>query len=63
MEEKIFLIYKHNFQDDSKESIITTSDTEEEVKQFINYLEQGNVDRDSSYDYEEVKFVKKLKDN
>lgn len=63
MEEKIFLIYKHNFQDDSKELIITTSDTEEEVKQFINYLEQGNVDRDSSYDYEEVKFVKKLKDN
>lgn len=61
MEEKVFLIYKNNFEDDSKESIITTSDTEEEVKQFVNYLEEGNVDRDCSYDYEEVKFVKKLK--
>lgn len=61
MEEKVFLIYKHNFEDDSKESIITTSDTEDEVKQFVNYLEEGNVDRDCSYNYEEVKFVKKLK--
>lgn len=47
--------------EDSKESIITTSDTEEEVKQFVNYLEKGNVDRDIGYSYEEVKFVKKLK--